>query len=145
MTSFKEKNSKIIEEKILEFSKKYSYLNFRPYFLIAIYQNVTLLYKNIHNIKLQVFDIFQPIVDKYFQNYHENSLVVPLLENSFVHNLKIDSANWNHIELNLLLMQIKFSILFSNCSLITSLRDLFINTNTIKEKYLPTMPQDNVN
>ena len=133
--SFQEKRSTLIEEVI----SKCLY-NWRPYLLMAMYQNVTILHRNIENMTSQILEIFQPIDDKYFEN--DKQLTKSLFHNTFTHNLKVSKDTWHHIDLSMLLVELKFSVLFSSSNLIAALKDMITNAGDLWERYLPTMPHD---
>ena len=136
--SLSEKSAAIFDEQI----PKCFNFDFQPYLLLAFYQNITLLNRTIDNMDSQIVEIFHPIADKYFEK--NKYLIKPLFANSFVHNLKISKKNWPHIELGMLLIQLKYNILFSKCSIVAALRQLIQSPAVLKEKYLPTMPQDHM-
>lgn len=139
--SFKEKKSTVIEEIVADCQ-----FDFHPYLLMALYQNVTILYRNVGNVTTQILDIFEPIKAKYFEE--KPHLTKALFLNSFTHNIKVSKENWQHIDLAALLMQIKFTVLYSNCYLVGALREMLEVPGgsdkqlAIAQKYLPTMHQD---
>lgn len=135
MKSFKEKKSTFIDETITSCSYDY-----RPYLLMALYQNVTLLYRNIGDVTVQILDIFQPIESRYFEDAEH--LTRGLFKNTFTHNLKVSKENHMHMDLSQLLMEIKFTVLYSNCGLVGSLKAMLKTPGDIALMYLPTMPGD---
>ncbi len=117
MISFREKNSNELRELLQKQPGDYL-----PYFAMSVFQNITLLFRNLDNLTNQIADIFEPIlVDFYSEQKHQLS---PLLDNSFNHYLTVNKTNWPHIDLAVLLMQIKFSIIFSNSDLLVPLKEL---------------------
>lgn len=97
-----------------------------------------MLYKSIEESTNQIVE--------YFEALEPRRLFRPLLHNTFAHNLKVSKQNWRHIDLNVLLIQIKFCVLFASKDneLLTPLRELITDPASAGEKYLPTMPQDSV-
>ena len=141
LKSFKEKKSTVIEETVAACQ-----FDFHPYLLMALYQNVTILYRNVGNVTAQILEIFEPLKSKYFEE--SAHLTKALFLNSFTHHIRVSKENWQHIDLAALLMQIKFAVLYSNCYLVGALKELLELPNgsdvklAIAQKYLPTMPQD---
>ena len=111
----------------------------QPFLSLVLYQNVTLLYKNFENNS--VADTFRSLINNEIPERSSN-VIEPLLKNSFTNCLKINNQNWTNIDLSILLVQIKYSILFANHSLIAPLRDLLKPDDPVDSYYLPTMPQD---
>ncbi len=99
---------------------------------------MTLLYKSIEDSTNQIVEYFEALEPKH--------LFKPLLRNSFTHNLKVNKENWRHIDLSVLLIQIKFCLLYSSREndLLMPLKELLIDPASAEHKYLPTMPQDSV-
>lgn len=104
---------------------------------MALYQNVTLLYKDMKSMPVE---IFIPTLNKYFPQ--NKTLWEPLIMNSLSHNLNINNDTWKTVELSLLLIQIKFSFMFSKSKLIKPMAELINNPVKLKDSFLPTMPQD---
>lgn len=107
---------------------------------MAMYQNVTLLHRNIGNMTSQILEIFQPIDEKYFEN--DKHLTKSLFHNTFTHNLKVSKETWPHIDLSMLLIELKFAVLYSSNNLIAALKDMITNPDDLWERFLPTMPHD---
>lgn len=139
LTCFTVKNVSPLQE---IFSQDCDPKDYAAFICTALYQNITLLYKNLSNLTSQIADIFNPFVHKHFAN--QKDLLKSLLENNFSNCFKVNEANWPNIDLTLLLVQIKYTVLFCKSDLILPLRDLLLEPSTISEKYLPTMPQDNL-
>ena len=110
-----------------------------PYLCMALYQNVTLLYKEMNTMPC---DIFIPILNRTYSGY--KFYWEPLLKNKLPHRLAINNETWADIELNLVLVQLKYSILFSKSSLIKLFADLINKPLMAKDSFLPTMPQDSI-
>jgi hypothetical protein len=136
LTCFQVKNV----EKFDELFKQDSSDLFLPYLCVAFYQNITLLYKTLEGSAAQMSEMFKPLVKKYFK--YEESFVMNLLDNKHTNSLKVDETNWKEIDFNLLLVEIKYTILYSKSNLIEPLKNLIADSATIMDKYLPTMPQD---
>lgn len=100
-----------------------------PYFLICIYKNVLLVQKNIDLLSCEI--IKNPF-DKY---YSKNSFYLQEIT-------KMSQNASDSIELNLLLLQLKYSIKFSNNNLIIPLADLMESPDQFKASFIPCMPQD---
>ena len=109
------------------------------YLAMAMYQNITLLYKDTANMPVE---IFIPSLNKYFPQH--KTYWEPLLENKLTHNLNINNDTWKNVELNLLLIQLKFSFLFSKSKLLKPIIELINNPLKMKESFIPTMPQDSL-
>jgi hypothetical protein len=133
---FEEKNLNPIEKLNAKFTNQSNSQEHLAYLGIALYQNVTLLYKSIETSTSQIVEYFEPLSNQF----------KTLLDNSFSHYLKVNKTNWNHIDLSLLLIQIKFCVLFApkEDNLLACFRDLLLNPISFAEKYLPTMSQDSV-
>jgi hypothetical protein len=110
-----------------------------PYLAMAVYKNVTTLNKDVTNLPVE--RIAAPLNKYYVKHKHHWQ---PLLENSLGHNLKINTANWKHIELSLLLVQLKYSVLFSRSNVIKPLASLIERPAEHKDYFLPCMPQDSL-
>ena len=110
-----------------------------PYLCMAFYQNITLLYREVPN---PPFAMFVPVLNNQMPNY--KNYWKPLLENGLTHNLVVNEATWKDVELNMLLIQLKFSVLFTKSKLIKPLTDLINNPLAHKLSFIPTMPQDNI-
>ena len=83
---------------------------------------------------------------EYFNVEPISSQFKTLLQNSFSHYLKVNKSNWTHIDMSLLLVQIKYCVLFApnDHNLLTCLKDLLSSPISFMDKYLPTMAQDSV-
>jgi hypothetical protein len=144
---FKVKNIQPLEAEL----KNYAKLNCPHHPLLAylgpaFYQKVTLLYKNASNFNSNIGDLFKPLLENPYASIDasDKALLAPLLDNSFANNLKISETNWQFIDLNLLLVQIKFSILYGRSVLLKPLQTLLQKPIETIEHYFPTMPQDNL-
>ena len=116
-----------------------------PYICVAFYQNITLLFKSLKESASQMAELFIPLISKYF--ILDSSFLINLLENKHKNSLKVDEANWNNwkdIDFNLLLVQIKYTVLYSESNLIVPLKNMLLHSNTIFDIFLPTMPQDSL-
>jgi len=133
--SFKEKKPAAVDEAVAACNYDY-----HPYLLMALYQNITLLYFNIGHVTDQILDIFKPVQQKYFED--KEHLTRAIFNNTFTHNLHVSKSNRGHTDLGLLLIQIKYCVLYSSCGLVASLKELITIPGEIALKYLPTMPQD---
>ncbi len=110
-----------------------------PYILLAVYKNITTLYKDVQNVPI---DIFTPVLSRHYaHNTYEWKM---FMENNLTHNLKISKDNWSHIELNLLLIQLKSFITASRSKLVAPLSNLIQNPLEFADSYLPCMPQDSL-
>ena len=134
---FREKTHNALDEKLHEKADE-----LLPYLCVSFYQNITLLYRNVDNLTTKIAEIFDPVLVKYYAN--EQRLVSPLLGNSFEHNLRVSEQTWPSVDLGLLLVQIKFCLVYSKSNLIKPLRDLILTPNVFEGRYFPTMPQDNL-
>ena len=110
----------------------------QPYLCMALYQNLT-LYMKFSNVSFQ--KNFQVLINDSLDE-RRSSLLTPLLQNSFNNCLKVNDVNWSFINLSLLLVQVKYTIMFSMHSLIQPLKEILIGKQPINEFYLPTMPED---
>ena len=137
LVSFREKNANELKEWLSKNPEKY-----QSYFAMAAYQNITLLYRNVDNLTKQIAEIFDPVVDEFYSN--QSHLLKPLLDNSFTHNLNVNSKNLSNIELSLLLIQIKYCVIFSDADLLVPLKSLILDPKSMIDKYLPTMPHDSM-
>ncbi|RMZ93472.1 E3 ubiquitin-ligase RNF213-like [Brachionus plicatilis] len=113
-----------------------------PYLCLGLYQNVTILAKNMSDSMLNLASIFEPWLRSTFPN--ETKIFAPLLNNSFSNLFQVNDENWRDIDLTVLLVQLKYSILFSKLSIIEPLRKILTQPMLIQNCYLPTMPQDNL-
>lgn len=110
-----------------------------PYLCMALYQNVTLLYRENAVIP---HEMFISTLSKFYPNYENDWL--GFLQNNLKHNLQINEKTWNEVELNLLLVQLKYSIMFSTTLVIKPLKELIDSPLNAKDSFLPTMPQDTI-
>ncbi len=110
-----------------------------PYLCMALYQNITLLYRDMPAVPYKIFEQILSTQYIHYKSYWE-----PLLTNSLSHKLKITKATWSHVELNLLLIQLKQSIIFSKSKLIKPLFDLINSPANAQGQFLPTMPHDSM-
>ena len=115
-------------------------INF-AYVCMALYKNVSFIYKD-QDVPVTTKNNFNSILNKYqaSNRHHWQQLV----ENSFTDNLKVNKENWKHIDMNLLLVQMKYSILFSNSRLIKPLAELINSPRQFANSFIPGMPQDSV-
>jgi len=135
LKSFKEKKPTAIDEEIAVCNYDY-----HPYILMALYQNITLLNLNIAHVTTQIIEIFRPLQKKYFED--KKNITQAIFDNTFTHNLHVSKLNRDHTDLSLLLIEIKYTVLYSPCSLLANLKELINTPGEIALKYLPTMPQD---
>ena len=105
---------------------------------MAIYQNITLLYRQIEEVPIQSFF---PVLSKHFAKYRSH--YEPLLLNKLQHELNV-SNNMANLELSLLLVQVKFTLLFSNSKLLAPFLELINSPNSMADTFFPTMPQDSL-
>ena len=134
-----------IREKNLTFLDKVlerNSIDLFPYLCLAFYQNITILNINIDTNASNIAEMFQPILVKFYKN--EEKILSPLLSNSFEHCLKVSPKNLPSMDLSLLLVQLKFFIIYSNSNTIKPLRDLILKPQVFNNKYFPTMPQDDL-
>ncbi len=109
-----------------------------PIICMAIYRNITVKYKTVPNLPV---DLFKPLLTKHFNNQFLDNWK-ELIDNSFKNHMRIDNVNWPNIDLNQLMIQAKFSILYSKSNLVKSLARLMQAPNEFQQSYLPTMAQD---
>jgi hypothetical protein len=136
LTSFQVKNV----DKFDELFKQENSEIYLPYLCVAFYQNITLLYKTLKDSAAQMSEMFKPLIKKNFK--YDESYAMDLLNNKHTNSLRVDETNWKEIDFNLLLVEIKYTILYSKSSLIEPLKSLLADPATIMDKFLPTMPQD---
>jgi hypothetical protein len=132
-TCFQDNQATSLDEVLSENSNIFHYL------CMALYHNVTFLYKD---TKQMPVDIFIPTLNKYYpqnKNYWE-----PLVMNTLPHNLHINNDTWKNVELNMLLIQLKFTFLYSKSKLIKPIIELINNPIKMRDCFLPTMPQDSL-
>ncbi|CAF0704523.1 unnamed protein product [Brachionus calyciflorus] len=110
-----------------------------PYVAICLYKNVTLLNKEVDNVPI---DIFLPTITKAFGD--RRSVWTSIITNELSHKLKINKNNCDTIEFNLLILQLKFSILYSKSKLIRPLANLIESPKDFKQSFIPCMPQDSI-
>lgn len=133
---FQDRTTVSLEEEIKK--NEYASLDrFFPYVAIAIYKNITTLYKDVEHFPI---DMYETCLSKAYGKHKHHWEV--LLGNHLTHNLKISKDTWGTIELSLLLVQLKFSILFSKSKLTRPLVSLMETPRVHKDSYLPCMPQD---
>jgi uncharacterized protein YihD (DUF1040 family) len=116
--------------------------NIFPYIYMALYQQVTLLYRKLNPTDIPI-KLFENVLRETNQN--ERLFWAPLLENCLTHNLKLkynDPSGNTNLDLAALLVQFKISVSQSNLKLIKPFNELMINTNKMKDSFLPTMQQD---
>lgn len=137
--SFQTMNASNFENYIISHSNVNNVSVLFPYLCMALYQSITLLYREMPNVP---YDKFVPVLNNQLskQKHHWK----PLVENTLPHKLIVNEVTWKDVELNMLLIQLKFSILFTNSKLIKPLTDLITNPIVHKTSYIPTMPQDSI-
>ncbi len=110
-----------------------------PYVYLALYQEVTLLYKtmNSDSIPIQIFETV--LKDRYPAT---RRLWSQLLTNDFTHHMTITSKSGPYIDLNCLLIQFRISCIHSRSKLIKPLLALMNEPKTQVNAYFPTMSQD---
>lgn len=104
------------------------------YICMALYQKCTILYKNANNFTSKIGDIFKPLISIKYREKPHCDLILPLLDNSFTTNLRVCNETWQHIDLSVLLVQLRFSIIYSKSPLIKPLAELILNPLSMKEK-----------
>jgi hypothetical protein len=134
---FKEKKSEPFV-KYLEQSSKNQQEIF-PILCMAIYRNITVKHKDVPNLPL---DLFLPTLTKIYNQSSEHWR--PLLENNLSGHMKINTDNWPYLNINQLIIQAKFSILYSKSKLVESLAQLIRYPAEYRNSYFPTMPQDDM-
>ncbi len=107
---------------------------------IALYKCITFMFKT--NPDMAVNNIFESVLNKHFPR--EKQWWQPLLENTLMHNLKINEENAKKFDINALLIQLKYSIMLSTSRPIKTLASLINNPLEYKDSFLPAMPQDSV-
>lgn len=110
-----------------------------PLVAMALYKNVTTLYKDMPSVP---HDFFDASLGKLFARHRHHW--EPLLENSLTHQLHISSDTWTSIELALLLVQLKFALLFSSSQLVVPLVSIIESPAQHANSFLPCMPQDSL-
>ena len=110
-----------------------------PYLLIALYKNVTSLYKDMCPSNVPV-ECFESILTKRFSRMRTEWQ--PIIGNALTHNLKISKENWKHIELSLLVVQFKHFLPHSKSKLAEPLVALIKSPERFVNAFLPCMPQD---
>ena len=113
--------------------------NLYPYVMLAIYKNITLVYKDIVNVPIH---FFIPVLAKHYPRQKFDWQ--PMIENKLTHNLLINKDNWKHVEMSLLLVQLKTFIVSSKSKLVKPLAELIQRPLTFNQSYLPCMPQDSM-
>ncbi len=116
--------------------------NMFAYMYMALYQQVTLLYRKLNPTDIPI-KLFENVLKE--TNPNEKQLWAPLLENGFAHNLKLrlNDPNGNgNLDLASLLVQFKISVLASKLKLVKPFIDLLQNPAALKNSFLPTMQQD---
>ena len=101
---------------------------------MALYQKCTILYKNANNFNSKIGDIFKPLLTAKFTDKRDAELISVLLDNSFTTNLRVCDETWQHIDLSSLLVQLKFSIIYSKSTLLEPLASLILNPLSMKDK-----------
>lgn len=102
-----------------------------PYYLISIYRNFLLLKNDINVMSLDFIKI--PFERTYS------------LKKAYLEEIKqLSKESSKSIELNMLMLQIKYSIEFSSNNLIKPLADLMISPQNFRQSFLPCMPQDTI-
>lgn len=132
---FQNRNSASLETLLREQDKDRSF----PYLMMALYKNVTTLFKEVENVPVELFN---PLLTKLYPMCKQDWQ--PFLANSLSHNLKITNENWDKIETNLLLVQLKFSIMHSKSKFIKPLAYLINSPKEFKNSFIPCMPQDSL-
>lgn len=128
-------------EKLLSESDKANPIT--PYICLALYQKCTMLYKNTNQFNTKIGDLFRPLIDTATAGSKplvdpqlEAPLMQPLLDNDFTNNLRVSDATWQYVDLSSLLVQIKFSAIYTRYPLIKPLRSLILNPASMLEKYV---------
>ncbi len=110
-----------------------------PYVYLAVYQEITLLYKTMKsdNIPIQIFE--SVLKDRYPSN---KKLWSQLLTNDFTGHMKITSNSGPLLDLNCLLAQFKITCIYSKSKLMQPFMAMMNEPKTLVNAYLPTMAQD---
>lgn len=133
--SITDRSSKPLEELITKNDPNSSY----PYLLVALYMNITTLYKDMDQAPVESI---RPVLEsRYKHNYWEWKSI---LENNLTHHMQISKENWKHVELCMLLMQIDKFVKYSKSSMVQTLARLINSPSQFAHSYLPCMPQDNM-
>ena len=119
--------------------------NIFPYIYLALYQQVTLLYRKLNPTDIPI-RLFESVLKETNSNANERAQFwAPLLENTFTHNLclKYNDPNGNlNLDLAALLIQFKISVHKSSLRLMKPFIELMQNPLKMKDSFLPTMQQD---
>ena len=113
-----------------------------PYLCLALYQNVTILTKNMPDSMPNLTSIFESWLKLTYPN--DMKTFTPFIDNSFANLFKVNEKNWRDIDLTMILLQLKYSIIYSKSSILKPLREILTQPDKIQDCYLPTMPQDNL-
>lgn len=106
---------------------------------MAFYKNITFLFKDINDVPTD--KLAHVLIKHYAQS---KAHWQPLLDNSLTHRLKVTNENWSSIELNMLLIQLKFSVLFSQSRIVRLLAELMRTPTNFRNSFIPCMPQDSL-
>lgn len=115
-----------------------------PYLCLALYQKCTMLYKNTNQFNTKIGELFKPLLTIQPPGSMQPKFLVdpafdapqmqPLLDNDFKNNLRVSHETWQFIDLSTLLIQIKFSIIYTRFSMIRPLRQLLIDPMSMQQK-----------
>lgn len=111
-----------------------------PHLCMALYQSVTAF----HRFNPQIGDTFQSLTTRSYVQPEDARLIQTLLANSFENKFKLTDDNWTFVNLTMLLLNVKYAIFYSNCRLLEPLKALITQPASMFDKFLPTMPQDNL-
>ena len=111
--------------------------NIFTYLCMALYREVTLLYRSMDGDKIPT-QIFQKVLETKFAT--SRATWTQILKNTFTHNLHVKKET--NVDLASILVQFKLCVEASSSRLIKPLQDLLKNPNLMRDSYLPTMPQD---
>lgn len=115
-----------------------------PYLCLALYQKCTMLNKNTNQFNTRIGELFKPLLTiqppgslqpKFFADPEfDASLIQPLLDNDFKNNLRVSEEMWKNIDMSSLLVQIKYSVIYTRSSLLKPLRQLIIDPISMRQK-----------
>ncbi len=111
-----------------------------PYLACAFYQNITLLYKSLRESASQMSEIFKSLLEPYFKLDIEH--LINLCDNQYTNCMKVDDENWKNIDFSVLLVLLKYAILYSKYNMIKPLRKMILEPASVREQFVPCMPQD---
>lgn len=141
MESYQVKNHEPVEKQLKEMDQSNP---ITPYLCMALYQKCTMLYLNKIQFNTKIGDLFLPLFElakdksnrfKLLDPSIDAPLIRPLLDNDFKNNLRVSDETWQFVDLSLLLVQIKFSVIYTRYQMIEPLRSLILDPISMIEKY----------